>query len=158
MRFFLVDRVDEIKPGELIRGVKNITLSEDFLQDHFPDYPVFPGTLTVEALAQLGGFLVEATFNTDDSHLRRAMLAQIEKAKFYEGVTPGDQLVLTCRLISSLHNAAQVQGEAFVNDQITARATLIYTLREVDSEKVHEHRRSVYQIWTRRLKLDFPLR
>lgn len=158
MRFLLVDRVDELIPGDIIRGVKNVTLSEDFLSDHFPDYPIFPGTLTVEALAQLGGCLVEATCNTEDYDIRRALLVQVDKAKFYEPVRPGDQIHLICRLWTSLHNAAEVQGEAYVNEHLAARATLMYTLRHIASEKVHQHRRDMYRLWTRHLQLDFPLR
>ena len=60
MRFLLIDRIDEIRPGEFARGVKNVTMSEDFMQDHFPGFPVFPGTLIIEAMAQLGGYLAES--------------------------------------------------------------------------------------------------
>src|ERR1700752_3883541 len=108
MRFFFIDRVEEIKPGERAVGIKNITYNEDFLEDHFPDHPVYPGTLVIEALAQLGGFLVECTFNTESENLRRAVLAQVEKAKFYDPITPGDQLILRCEIASTLEGAAQV--------------------------------------------------
>ena len=158
MRFFLVDRVDELRPGELIRGVKNVTLSEDFLHDHFPSQPLFPGTLLIEALAQLGGCLVEATFNTRDDDVRRAILAQVDRAKFHEPVRPGDQLTIVCRLASALEGAARVQGEARVGEREVARATLLFALRAVSSERVHRQRREIYEIWTRHLNLGFTLR
>jgi 3-hydroxyacyl-[acyl-carrier-protein] dehydratase len=158
MRFFLVDRVDELKPGELIRGVKNVTLSEDFLQDHFPSHPLFPGTLMIEALAQLGGCLVEATFNTSDDDVRRAILAQVDRAKFHEAVRPGDQLKIVCRLVSMLDGAAQVKGEARVGEREVARATLLFALRAVESERIHRQRREIYDVWTRHLNLGFTLR
>ena len=158
MRFFLVDRVDELKPGELIRGVKNVTLSEDFLLDHFPTQPLFPGTLMIEALAQLGGCLVEATFNTSDDNVRRAILAQVDKAKFHGAVRPGDQLTIVCRLVSTLEGAAQVKGEARVGEREVARATLLFALRAVGSERVHQQRREIYEVWTRHLNLGFTLR
>ncbi len=158
MRFFLVDRVDEIVPGERVRGVKCVTLSEDYLQDHFPDNPLFPGTLLVEALAQLGGFLAAVTANAGDREVRRAVLAQIEKAKFYDPIGPGDQVDLRCELLSTLEGAARVSGEASVRGERAAVATLTFVLRAVDSEKVHQHRRDVYRVWTRNLKLDFPIR
>ena len=158
MRFFLVDRVDELKPGEMIRGVKNVTLSEDFLQDHFPGEPLFPGTLMIEALAQLGGCLVEATCNTSETDVRRAILAQVDRAKFHEAVRPGDQLTIVCRLVSMLDGAAQVRGEARVGGRAVARATLLFALRAVASERVHRQRREIYEIWTRHLNLGFTLR
>jgi 3-hydroxyacyl-[acyl-carrier-protein] dehydratase len=158
MRFFLVDRVDELRPGEVIRGVKNVTLSEDFLQDHFPTQPLFPGTLMIEALAQLGGCLVEATFNTSDDDVRRAILAQVDKAKFHEAVRPGDQLSIVCRLVWALEGAARVKGEARVGEREVARATLLFVLRAVGSERVHRQRREIYEVWTRHLNLGFTLR
>ena len=158
MRFFLVDRVDELKPGEIIRGVKNVTLSEDVLQDHIPSHPIFPGTLLLEALAQLGGCLVEATFNTRDDDVRRAILAQVDRAKFQDVVRPGDQLTIVCRLVSALEGAAQVKGEACVGEREVARATLLFALRAVSSERVHRQRREIYDIWTRHLNLGFTLR
>jgi len=158
MRFFLVDRVDELRPGEFVRGVKNVSLSEDFMGDHFPEIPVFPGTLVVEALAQLGGFLLECTLNKADEEVKRAVLVQINTAKFHRPAAPGDQLVLKCSLRSSLEGAAQVEGEALVQDALVCRATLTFVLRAVASEQVHKQRRELYRIWTRGLNLDFPLR
>lgn len=157
MRFYLIDRVDEIIPGERARAVKNVAMSDDILRDHFPENPIFPGTLIVESLAQLGGFLVEATFNKNKKGVRRAVLAQIEKAKFHEPCRPGDQLQLKCQLLSSLEGAAQVEGEAQVNGVKVARATLTFVLRKVDSKALDEQRRDLYKQWTRRLKLTFPI-
>lgn len=159
MRFFLVDRVDEILLGERIRGIKCVTLTEEILQDHFPEHPVYPGTLLVEALAQLSGFLLESTSNQNTQQpIRRALLCQIEKAKFYEAVWPGDQLILEAQLKSSLDSAARFDGKITCNEKKIATATLLFTLKEIDSEKVHQQRRELYQIWTRKLKLDFPIR
>jgi 3-hydroxyacyl-[acyl-carrier-protein] dehydratase len=158
MRFFFVDRVDEIKPGERAVGIKNITCNEDFLEDHFPDHPVYPGTLIVEALAQLGGFLVECTFNQSDENVRRALLAQVEKAKFYDPVKPGDQLRLICEMTSTLEGAAQVKGEAHINEKRAVTTVLTYVLWSVKSENLHRQRRDLYRQWTQHLKLNFPIR
>ena len=158
MRFFLVDRVDAITPGTLARGVKNVSLSDEILQDHFPDHPLFPGTLIVEALAQLGGFLVECTVNRGDAAPQRAVLAQIEKARFHRPCRPGDQLVLDCRLGSCIGSAAQVQAEASIGGEKAATALLTFALRSDAPPLVHEQRRRLYQTWTQSLVLDFPLR
>ena len=106
MRFLLIDRIDEIRPGEFARGVKNVTMSEDFMQDHFPGLPIFPGTFTIESMAQLGGGLAESAYETEGEQPRRALLAKIDKAKFYEPCRPGDQLELHCTLESALEGAA----------------------------------------------------
>jgi 3-hydroxyacyl-[acyl-carrier-protein] dehydratase len=158
MRFFFIDRVDEIKPGERAVGIKNITYNEDFLEDHFPDLPVYPGTLLIEAIAQLGGFLVECTFQQMEQNTRRALLAQIEKAKFYEPVRPGDQLRITCEITSTLDGAAQIKAEAHVQGKRAVVAILTYVLWNVDSENIHRQRRELYKQWTQHMKLDFQIR
>ena len=71
MRFFLIDRVTELVAGERARGIKTVSLSDDVLHDHFPDYPIMPGTLILESAAQLGGFLVEMSVNKPGAPLRK---------------------------------------------------------------------------------------
>jgi 3-hydroxyacyl-[acyl-carrier-protein] dehydratase len=145
VRFFLVDRVLELVPGERIRGVKCVTLTDEVLHDHFPDHPMLPGTLIVEALAQLGGYLVEES----NPGQGRAVLAQIEQARFHLPVGPGDRLDLSCGLLSQLEGAAQVEGEARLEGQKAATARLTFVLRKVESEKVHRQRDDLYRIWRR---------
>ena len=84
MRYFLIDKVTDLVVGERARGVKNITLSDEILHDHFPDYPIMPGALILEAAAQLAGFLLEMTFNKAGAPLLRALLIQVQQAKFHE--------------------------------------------------------------------------
>ena len=152
MRYFLVDKVTELVPGERIRGLKCVSLSDEVLHDHFPDFPVLPGALIVEAAAQLAGFLLEATFNRPDQPLLRALMIQINDARFYETAGPGDTLELTAALQSRLEGAAQVGVEVRVADRRVARAQLTFVMKAIDSEKVHEQRRYVYRLWTRDLK------
>jgi 3-hydroxyacyl-[acyl-carrier-protein] dehydratase len=114
--------------------------------------------LLVEAMAQLAGFLVEATFNKPDETPRRAVLGQIEKAKFHRACRPGDQIELRGRLVSDLENAAQVDCEAFSSGERVAKATLTFVLLQVKSEKVHQQRRDLYSIWTQHLKLPLVIR
>ena len=152
MRYYLIDKVTELVPGERIRGLKCVSLSDEVLHDHFPDFPVMPGALIVEAGAQLAGFLLEATFNQPDRPLLRALMVQIEDARFYETAGPGDTLALTARLESRLETAAQVSVEVHVGEKRVARARLTFVMKAIDSEKVHEQRRSVYRLWTRSLK------
>jgi 3-hydroxyacyl-[acyl-carrier-protein] dehydratase len=158
MRFILVDRVDALTPGERIAGVKSIAMSEDVFADHFPDHPLFPGTLVVEALAQLGGCLVECTFHSRSEETRRAVLMQIERAKFHAPCRPGDQLEMTCTLASELEGASRVEAEARVRGERVAQATLDFRLVKVDSDRVHEQRRSLYRTWLSALRPSFPIR
>jgi 3-hydroxyacyl-[acyl-carrier-protein] dehydratase len=159
MRFYLVDRVDELVPGELARGVKCVTLSEDILEHHFAGQPVFPGTLVIEALAQLGGLLAEVTRNREPGEEpRRALLAQVDKAKFHEPCRPGDRLDLECRLTGGAEGAVRMAAQAAVDGRKVAGAQLTFVLRTIDQPEVHEQRRGVYRAWTRHLALSFELR
>lgn len=152
MRYFLIDKVTELVPGKRAKGVKCVTLSDEILHDHFPDYPVMPGVLILESLAQLAGFLLETTFNQPESPLRRALLAQIQQAKFHDLAGPGDQLELEVTVDSTLEGAAQVSGEARIGERRIVRALLTFVLKEIPSQRVHDQRRYVYNLWTKDLK------
>lgn len=156
MRFFLLDRVTEVIPSEVARGVKNVTLTDEVVHDHFPDFPILPGALLVEAMAQLGGFLLEVSHNADDKPLVRALLVGIERAKFSRAAEPGDRIEITTRIGASLDAAAQIQAEAHVDGERIARAQLTFMLKSIDSERVHEQRRYLYRLWTK--KLETPIR
>jgi 3-hydroxyacyl-[acyl-carrier-protein] dehydratase len=160
VRFFLVDRVTEVVVGERVRGAKCVTLTDEVLHDHFPDHPIFPGTLLVEAVAQLAGYLLEATFDAearaagDEARLTsplRAILTKIDDARFYEAASPGDRLDLEARISSIMGTAAQVKGEVKIDGKRAARVGLTFVLRAVDSPRVHEQRRALYRIWARSL-------
>jgi 3-hydroxyacyl-[acyl-carrier-protein] dehydratase len=149
MRYYLIDKVTELVAGERSRGVKCVTLSDEILHDHFPDHPMLPGALIVEAAAQLGGFLLEMSFNGARRPLVRAMLVQIQRAKFYEPVGPGDTLALEVRVDSTRESAAQIAFEGSVGGNVAARGTLTFVLRAIDSPRLHEQRRYAYALWTR---------
>jgi 3-hydroxyacyl-[acyl-carrier-protein] dehydratase len=152
MRYFLIDRVTELLPGERARGIKNVTLSDEILHDHFPDFPVMPGALIVESAAQLAGFLVEMTINKPGATLLRAVLTQIDRAKFHGPAGPGDCLELTAAVEALRETAARVTTDVRAAGRRIARADLTFALRRVDSERVHEQRRSLYRLWTRDLQ------
>lgn len=153
MRYFLLDRITAFEPGRRAGGIKCVALTDDILHDHFPDHPIFPGALLIESMSQLGGFLVELSFHAGaGAPVRRAVLAQIKDAKFHRGCIPGDRIELEATLESQLEDAARVSAVATVDGERVARAELTFILREVNSARVHEQRRQIYQIWTRDLK------
>lgn len=152
MRYFLIDKVTELEIGKSARGVKNVTLTDEVLHDHFPDHPIMPGVLILEAASQLAGFLLEMTVNRPDAPLRRSLLVQVELAKFHDFATPGDQLDIRVTLDSQHEGAAKVTAEAQVGTKRIARAGLMFVLREIPSSSVHDQRRYLYRLWTRDLK------
>ncbi len=158
MRYFLIDKVLEVELGRSARGVKNVTLTDEVLHDHFPDHPIMPGALILEAAAQLAGFLLEVSSSDAEDPPRRALLVQVELAKFHDFAGPGDQIELTVSIDSQRDDAARVLAEAAVGSRRIARASLLFVLRRVDSPRVHEQRRRLYQLWTRDLKPAPPIR
>lgn len=157
MRFYLIDRVDELIPGERARGVKNVAMSEDILDQHFPGHPVYPGTLIVEAMAQLGGLLSEVSRNAPGAPIQRAVLVSIDRARFHAPCRPGDQVVLECSLTSSRAGAARVAASARVLETRVAEAGLTFVTRTIDTGALHDGRREVYRAWTRHLTLPFEI-
>lgn len=156
MRYFLIDRVTEISPGDFARGVKCVTLSEDVLHDHFPDLPLLPGAFVIEAMAQLGGFLLEMSTNSRDS-IRRALLVQVDNAKFHKAAEPGDLLELTARMAEQMEDAAKVDVTVTVSGEKSASAKLTFVLKSIDSERIHEQRRYLYKLWTKNLKQSLQI-
>jgi 3-hydroxyacyl-[acyl-carrier-protein] dehydratase len=152
MRYFLIDKVTELVVGERVRGVKNVTLTDEVLHDHFPDHPVMPGALILEAASQLAGFLLETTWNRAGEPLRRALLVQIDLAKFHDFAGPGDQLDIAVKLDSLRESAAQVTATVMVGSGRIAQAGLTFMLKVIDSERIHEQRRYLYKLWTKDLK------
>lgn len=149
MRYFLLDRVTEFVPGKLARGVKCVTLTDETLHDHFPDHPVLPGALLIEACAQLAGYLLEESHNLPGVKPRRALMAQVDKAKFYETCGPGDRIEITATLAAKQDEAAQVTMEAQVDGRRVMRGQLTFFMKTIASRRLHAQRRYLYRLWTK---------
>jgi len=116
MRFLMVDRILELEPEKRAMGVKNITMSEDFLTHHFPQFPVMPGVLVIEAMSQLGSWLLAVS--TDFKY--KALLSSVKLAKFKRFIQPGDSLLLEVILSSRTEEIAALKGTGKVNGKTVA--------------------------------------
>ena len=113
--FLFVDRVLEVEPGKSIVGIKNVSVDEPFFQGHFPDRPIMPGVLMVEAMAQLSGVLVKKSIETEDNMV---YFMSIEKAKFRRPVVPGDQLRMEVALLQNRGKVWKFSGKASVDGSV----------------------------------------
>ena len=129
--FLLVDRIIELDPEKKAVGIKNVTINEPFFQGHFPGYPVMPGVLIVEAMAQVAGILAFKSGAKGNS----VYFMSIEKAKFRKPVIPGDQLHIKMNVIKQRGNVWKCAGEAFVEDKLVAEAELTAMVSGEEQEK-----------------------
>ena len=118
--FLLVDRIIELELSKKIVGIKNVTYNEPFFTGHFPEKPIMPGVLIIEAMAQVGGVLAFST-HTDANAV---FFMSIEKAKFRKPVVPGDQLKMELRVTHQRGNVWKLSGVAKVDDKVVAEADL----------------------------------
>jgi 3-hydroxyacyl-[acyl-carrier-protein] dehydratase len=123
----LVDRILELEETRVV-GLKNVTATEPHFQGHFPDFPVMPGVLIVECMAQTAGVLVLSQI--PDRKNKVVLLTTIESAKFRKPVIPGDQLRVEMTVISKRASVAKMRGEARVNNELVAECTVMCVLRD----------------------------
>jgi len=133
MRFLLVDRILEYQKGKFAIGIKDVTMSEDFLADHFPRFPVMPGVLQLEAISQLASWLV---FVSRDYNVK-GTLSELGSIRFKSYVKPGDQLIITVTFKSLDDEGVTFDAEAKVGDQV--KTTLKSgRMRYIDVEKLED--------------------
>lgn len=126
--FLLVDRIIEIEPKVKAVGYKNVTANEQFFQGHFPDNPIMPGVLIVEAMAQVSGILAFES----GAQGKSVYFMSIEKAKFRKPVVPGDQLRFEVSVIQNRNNVWKFSGQAFVDENVVAEADFTAMVSEKD--------------------------
>ncbi|MFV3073329.1 3-hydroxyacyl-ACP dehydratase FabZ [Niveispirillum fermenti] len=118
----LVDRVKDIVPGESCTGIKNVTMNEPQFTGHFPQKPVFPGVMIVEAMAQTSAILVMQTLG-QEAEGRLVYFMGIEEAKFRRPIGPGDQIHIKVQKVQNRRNVWKFRGEAWVDGNLHAEAT-----------------------------------
>jgi len=125
--FLLVDRVIELDPGKTIKALKNVTMNEPFFQGHFPDFPVMPGVLIIEALAQTAALL---TFSEEHDPEDVYYFAGIDGARFKRIVLPGDQLIMHATFERGKAGIYKFQVKATVQDELAAEASITCAVRK----------------------------
>lgn len=129
--FLLIDRVVDLKVGESIVAYKNITINEGIFEGHFPAYPVFPGVLILEAMAQACGVLGFKTMGKTPDDGSIYLFAGIDDARFKRLVVPGDQLYLEAKKISDKRGIWKFECVAKVDDKLVASATIMCADRKI---------------------------
>jgi len=130
--FLLIDRVLAVEPGRSLTGLKNVSFNEPFFLGHFPQRPIMPGVLILEALAQATGILAFKSENERPDHHSMYYLVGIDSARFKRPVAPGDQLILEVRLDRIKRGVGKFFGEAKVDGQLVASAELMCAKRDID--------------------------
>jgi 3-hydroxyacyl-[acyl-carrier-protein] dehydratase len=126
--FLLVDRVVEIEPGKRIVAIKNVTANEWFFQGHFPGFPIMPGVLIVEALAQTGAVLL---LSDESARGQIPLFAGIEKCRFRQQVVPGDTLTLELEVLARRGPVGKGRAVARVGDKVAAECDLTFALTKM---------------------------
>jgi 3-hydroxyacyl-[acyl-carrier-protein] dehydratase len=131
--FILVDKVLELIPNRKIRAVKNVTINEEFFIGHFPHYPVMPGVLIIEALAQAAGILSFKSMNESANEESLYFFVGIDNCRFKRPVGPGDVLALNVQIEKVKGGVWKYQATAEVEEKVCAQAQLMCALRKIDS-------------------------
>ncbi len=133
--FLLVDRVTSLEPDKSIRGIKNVTMNEPYFGGHFPDYPVMPAVLVIEALAQLASILAWKMSRRTPGDGTIIFFAGIDDARFRRQVRPGDQLVLESEVQRLVRGIGKFAVRAKVDGEIVAEANLLAAMRMPDNRQ-----------------------
>jgi 3-hydroxyacyl-[acyl-carrier-protein] dehydratase len=147
MRFFLIDRITVWDVGVAAEAVKNIALSEDFFDDHFPRRPVMPGVLMIEGMAQLAGLLLEASLKEKFNRDAKALLTILERTKFRKMIRPGDALTYRAEVTSVNPNGGKAAVRALCNGEIVVTTSMVFVFKYIDDPLLEQRRSSLLKIW-----------
>ncbi|HRD69043.1 MAG: 3-hydroxyacyl-ACP dehydratase FabZ [Legionella sp.] len=133
--FILVDRVLDYKSFDYLTAIKNVTINEDFFNGHFPENPIMPGVLMLEALAQASAILSSLSREPKEGYKVLHFFAGIDNARFKHVVTPGDQLRLEVKFTRRKRDFWSMHGEAYVGDKLACSADLLSAAKEIKSDR-----------------------
>jgi 3-hydroxyacyl-[acyl-carrier-protein] dehydratase len=147
MRFFLIDRITQWETGAAAEAIKNVALSEDFFDDHFPRRPLMPGVLMVEGMAQLAGLLLEATLKERHGRDAKAVLTVLERTKFRDMVRPGDTLRYRVEVTSLNADGGKATAKATLGDRTVATSGMVFAFMQVDDPTLDARRAALLKTW-----------
>jgi 3-hydroxyacyl-[acyl-carrier-protein] dehydratase len=147
MRFFLIDKITNWQVGRSAEAVKNVALSEDFFDDHFPRRPVMPGVLMIEGMAQVSGLLLEASLQEKYGASAKAVLTVIERTKFRDLVRPGDSLVYRTEIVALNENGGKASAEALRDGKPVVTTGMVFAFKHVDDPLLNEKRQELMKLW-----------
>ena len=147
MRFFLIDRITKWQVGTTAEAIKNVALSEDFFDDHFPRRPVMPGVLIIEGMAQLSGLLLEATLKEKYDRDAKAILTVLERTKFREPIRPGDSLKYQTQISSVNANGGKVSAQALCNGRVVVTTGMVFAFKYIDDPLLEAKRAALMKVW-----------
>jgi 3-hydroxyacyl-[acyl-carrier-protein] dehydratase len=147
MRFFLIDRITRWEVPRAAEATKNVTLSEDFFDDHFPRRPIMPGVLMLEGMAQLAGLLLEASLAAQSSQSAKAILTVLERTKFRRMVRPGDTLTYRAEVVSVNADGGKATVHASVGEEPAVTTAMVFAFRAVDDPLLEARRAELMQTW-----------
>ena len=152
MRFNLIDKIVEVQTGSSLKAIKNLTLGEEYLADHFPTFPVMPGVLMLETLVEAGAWLLRLSEDYAHSVI---VLREAKNVKYGNFMEPGKQMLITVEMVEKTADQAVFKGKAEMdgNSTVAARITLArYNLRDKDpsfketDEKIINHYKDLYRL------------
>jgi len=152
MRFNLIDKIVEVQAGSSLKAIKNLTLGEEYLADHFPTFPVMPGVLMLETLVEAGAWLLRLSEDYAHSVI---VLREAKNVKYGNFMEPGKQMLITVEMVEKTADQAVFKGKAEMdgNSTVAARITLArYNLRDKDpsfketDEKIINHYKDLYRL------------
>lgn len=146
MRFVLLDRITHFDPPASAKGVKCVALSEDVFADHFPGHPVMPGSLLLEAMAQLGGALLEGANQQEGKNLH-ALLTMADRVRFRRMARPGDRLEIEAETLSRSEEGGRVKARVTMEGALAAEAELTFVFTPVRHPKILAWRQEQMKVW-----------
>jgi len=147
MRFFLIDRITKWEVGRTAEAIKNVTLSEDFFDDHFPRRPVMPGVLMIEGMAQISGLLLEAGLFEKYGKDAKAVLTLLERTKFRGLVRPGDTLTYQTEVTALNENGGKVSVQAISDGRQVVTSGMVFAFKYIEDPLLNEKRQALMKLW-----------